>query len=582
MSTLHESEKTHQGMLPQSPALESASADNREGKGETGRGRRGYLATVVQHGRGETVRDHLPVQRHFAEPDSSGEAEDRGLAAPPAITTQRVNVLDKHGHPLMPCNPARARKLLHARRARVHRLVPFVIRLVDRDAATSEVPGVELGIDPGSKFTGMSIFRVDDKHVRHGHVSLEVAHRGELIHKHMGQRSAYRRRRRTANLRYRTPRFANRHPEACANCGKNAKHGARYCRPCASTRSYVDNGYRRHRLPPSLQHRVDTTMAVVIRLRRWAPVTAIHQELVRFDMQKMESPEITGVEYSQGTLAGYEVREYLLEKWGRECAYCDIRGVSLQVEHIWPKARGGTNRVSNLTLACAGCNKAKDSLPVEVFLAKDPKRLAQILAQAKAPLKDAAAGNATRWALWRELEDTGLPVFTGSGGRTKWNRSRFSVPKSHTLDALCVGDAGDAGDAGGVASLPGTVLEALATGRGCYARTRPDAYGFPRLHLPRGKVHRGFATGDHVRAVVPSAKKAGTYVGRVAVRSSGSFNIKAKGGTVQGISYRHCTLLQRGDGWGYEHREEALAFGPSGTIPPTAEARGCSSHTHSR
>jgi hypothetical protein len=119
-----------------------------------------------------------------------------------------------------------------------------------------------------------------------------------------------------------------------------------------------------------------------------------------------------------------------------------------------------------------------------------------------------------------------------------------------------------------VVSYPTTVTLAKATGRGSYSRTRPDAYGFPRLYLPRTKAVHGFSTGDLVRAVVPKGKHQGTHVGRVAVRSSGSFNIKTKGATVQGISHRHCTLLQRGDGWEYGHREEVRASGPSGTIPP--------------
>lgn len=75
------------------------------------------------------------------------------------------------------------------------------------------------------------------------------------------------------------------------------------------------------------------------------------RELVKFDTQKMQNPEIDGVEYQQGELAGYEVREYLLEKWGRKCAYCDKDGVSLQIEHIHPRAKGGSNRVSNLALS---------------------------------------------------------------------------------------------------------------------------------------------------------------------------------------------------------------------------------------
>src|SRR5262249_23932143 len=77
-------------------------------------------------------------------------------------------------------------------------------------------------------------------------------------------------------------------------------------------------------------------------------------ELVRFDTRLMENAEISGIEYQQGELAGYEPKEYLLLKWGHECVYkskgpCDQ---DLEVEHITPRSRGGTNRVSNLTIAC--------------------------------------------------------------------------------------------------------------------------------------------------------------------------------------------------------------------------------------
>ena len=409
---------------------------------------------------------------------------------------------------------------------------------------------MELGLDPGSKKTGVSVFRVDGEGARHGLCSFELEHRGQHIRKKMGQRAGYRRRRRTVNLRYRKPRFDNR------------------TKP---------KGW----LAPSLRHRVDNTMSMVTRLRRWAPVVGVHQELVRFDTQQMENPEVAGVEYQQGTLVGFEVREYLLEKWERRCAYCGAEGVPLNLDHITPKSKGGTNRVSNLALACVPCNQEKDNSEltgwlVQRFGEEEGHRVAgRVLAAAKAPLKDAAAVNSTRWALFEALRATGLPVSTGSGGKTKWNRTRCSLSKSHALDALCVGDTP------GVVSYPAGVTLAKATGRGTYARTRPDAYGFPRLYLPRTKAVHGFQTGDLVRAVVPTGKHQGTHVGRVAVRSSGSFNIKTKGVTVQGISYRHCTLLQRGDGWEYGHREEVRASGPSGAIPLRAEAVGFSSHTHS-
>ena len=266
---------------------------------------------------------------------------------------------------------------------------------------------------------------------------------------------------------------------------------------------------------------------------------------MRFDTQAMQTPGITGVQYQQGTLAGYEVREYLLEKWQRTCAYCGAQQVPLQIEHIQPKSLGGSDRISNLTLACAPCNQRKGHRPVAEFLHGQPEQLKRLHAQAKAPLKDAAAVNATRWALYETLKATGLPVETGSGGRTKWNRTRLEVPKTHALDAACVGPV----DAQHGWAVP--TLAIRCTGRGSYQRTRLNGSGFPRGYLTRRKRIHGFQTGDRVVATVPTGTKMGTYVGRVAVRATGSFNIQTPAGVVQGISHRHCRLLQRADGYGY-------------------------------
>jgi 5-methylcytosine-specific restriction endonuclease McrA len=441
-----------------------------------------------------------------------------------------VFVLDRKKKPLMPCSEKRARLLLERGRARVHRLVPFTIRLVDREQEDCALQHVRIKLDPGSKTTGVALVRESEEvdpetgevqRSAHALFLAELAHRGHSIRDALTQRRAFRRRRRSANLRYRAARFNNRR------------------RP---------KGW----LPPSLQHRVDTAMSWARRLCRWAPVSALSQELVRFDTQALQNPEISGAEYQQGTLAGYEVREYLLEKWGRKCAYCDAHDVPLEIDHIHPKSRGGSDRVSNLTLACRPCNQRKANRDVADFLAKDPKRLAHIEAQAKAPLRDAAAVNSTRWALWRRLKDTGLDVETSTGGRTKWNRHRLNIPKAHALDAACVGEVH------AVANWQIPVLVIKATGHGSYQRTRLNAFGFPRGYLTRSKSAFGFHTGDLVRAVVAAGKKAGTYIGRVAIRASGSFNIQAATGLVQGIHHRFCALLQRADGYGYSWTRIAI------------------------
>ncbi|MBB6000548.1 hypothetical protein [Streptomonospora salina] len=159
------------------------------------------------------------------------------------------------------------------------------------------------------------------------------------------------------------------------------------------------------------------------------------------------------------------------------------------------------------------------------------------------------------WALWRAL-DTRLPTHAGSGGRTKWNRTRNRLPKTHTLDALCAGTTDT------VTATVSAVLVAACTGRGTHARTRCGKHGFPRLYMPRTKAFHGFATGDLVRAVVPTGKNAGTHTGRVAVRSNGKFNVTTDRGAVQGIHHRHVRRLQRGDGYGYTTGKEGAASSP--------------------
>ena len=62
---------------------------------------------------------------------------------------------------------------------------------------------------------------------------------------------------------------------------------------------------------------------------------------------------------------------------------------------------------------------------MEDFLHNKPDLLKRILAQAKRPLKDASAVNATRWKLFETLKQTGLPVRCGSGGRTKMEPYAF-------------------------------------------------------------------------------------------------------------------------------------------------------------
>lgn len=265
-----------------------------------------------------------------------------------------VFVLDSNRQPLDPCHPARARELLRKGRAAVFRRYPFTIILKDR--SDGNVSTHRLKLDPGSKTTGIAIVQEATNHVVWAG---ELTHRGQAIRDALLARQALRRGRRARHARYRQARFDNRR------------------RP---------DGW----LAPSLMHRVLTTETWVARLRRAGPIMAISMELVRFDTQLLDNAEISGFAYQQGELAGYEVREYLLEKWNRTCAYCGKKDAPLQIEHLTPRGRGGSDRVSNLTLACEPCNQKKNTQTAAEF------GFPQLAAKAKQPLKDAAAVNATR------------------------------------------------------------------------------------------------------------------------------------------------------------------------------------------
>jgi len=79
---------------------------------------------------------------------------------------------------------------------------------------------------------------------------------------------------------------------------------------------------------------------------------------------------------------------------------------------------------------------------------------------------------------------------------------------------------------------------------------RVNKYGFPRTKAKGAKVVKGFKTGDIVKAVVTKGKYLGTYVGRVAIRKTGSFNIKTATETVT-VSWKYCTRLHSADGYAY-------------------------------
>ena len=396
---------------------------------------------------------------------------------------------------------------------------------------------VSLKFDPGSRTTGIALV-ADFASGQTLIWAANLTHRSLIIKDRMQKRSNVRKSRRSRKVRYRKKRFSNR------------------SRP---------KGW----LAPSLKSRVLNVSTWARRLIDWVPISRIEVETARFDTQKLMNPEISGVEYQEGTLAGYEVREYLLEKWGRKCAYCGKEGVPLQIEHIHPKSKGGSNRVSNLTMGCDDCNTDKGNKKIEDYLAHDPERLTYINSNRKAPLKDAAAMNSIRYAIGDALKSFKLPITFHTGAQTKMNRIKLGYHKDHWVDAACVGKTGE-----GVKKPDKfTPLYIKAIGRRP-VRCAVTSNGFPRTKLnsarpPRGKKTGkrerqkprgpkrvyGFQTGDIVKGKVTKGKNKGIHIGRVTIRASGSFSLTTRQKRKISVSWKNCILLQRADGYEYSQKQ---------------------------
>ncbi len=300
-----------------------------------------------------------------------------------------VYVLNMRGTPLMPTTPQKARKLVKEKKAEVIQRLPFTIRL---QYATGEAKQeIKLGIDAGYSVIGFSA-NTENQEVISGELELRKDNSKKLT-----ERKQYRRNRRNS-LWYRKPRFDNR----------------------VSTKK---KGW----FAPSIRHKLDAHKKLIAKIEQLLPITTVIVEIATFDAHKMKNPEVTGVEYQQGELQGYEVREYLLEKWQRKCAYCGKKNIKLEIEHFIPKSRGGSNRVDNLTISCRKCNVKKGNQTATEFGFPKIEKLA------KQFLKAIPFMNVVRTHLVSDLGCESTYSFI-----TKHDRIKLGLEKSHFNDAFVI------------------------------------------------------------------------------------------------------------------------------------------------
>ena len=369
-------------------------------------------------------------------------------------------------------------------------------------------------LDPGSRTTGIAIVDNKDSVV----MLAEIEHRGYIVKKNLDDRRIVRRNRRNRKTRYRPARFLNR------------------TKP---------QGW----IAPSVKSRTDNVINFIKKYKKLLNINKVMIERVSFDVTQMTSDtKLYGVKYQQGPLYQTKIRSYLFKKYNGQCVYCGAKAE--EIEHIVPKSKGGTDSLYNLVIACKKCNKLKGKLSLKEF-GKTMNKDFSHLKPKKLP-KDASIVQLARNYMVKEITKLVSNTTTHDSWMTKNNRDQLGLPKEHYYDALSVGEIPSKFN-----FLTDKVLQISAKGRGSRQMCSMNKYGFPRTSAKASKSVNGFQTGDMVKAVVTKGSKIGEYLGRVAVRSKRSFDIKTKSGLVKDIGYRYCHLIQRGDGYLYSYERRA-------------------------
>ena len=422
-----------------------------------------------------------------------------------------VLVIDKHKKPCNTISEAYARRLLFKKQAVIHKRFPFTIRLKN-DRAVLKDRAYTVKLDPGSKTTGVAI--VDDKD---SVVMLaEIEHRGHIIKRSMDSRRAIRRHRRNRKTRYRPARFLNR---------------------------IKPKGW----LAPSVKSRANNVINFIKKYKKFLTINKVMIEHISFDVAQMTSDDcLMGTGYQQGPLYKQKLKSFIFGRSNGKCVYCGAKAT--EIDHVVPRANGGTNSTYNLVASCRNCNEKKSNLTLKAFgklVGKDFSKLAP----KKLP-KDAAIVQIARNYMIKEVTKLVSDTTSHEAWLTKYNRDQLGLPKEHYYDALSVGEIPSKFN-----FFTDKILLISAKGRGSRQMCRVDKYGFPRTSAKASKSVKGFQTGDMVKAIVPKGLKRGEYLGKVAVRSSRFFDIQTKTKTIQGIWYKHFHIVQRSDGYLYSYKE---------------------------
>ena len=301
-----------------------------------------------------------------------------------------VFVLNKHGKPLMPCKPRKARILLKEKKAKIVSYEPFTIQLLYGSSGYKQETTV--GIDTGAKNIGVAV-KTQNKVIAKGEIEL----RGD-IKSNLDTRRQYRRSRRNRKTRYRQARFNNRKKP---------------------------DGW----LPPSMQTRINHTFKWIDKFTSLLPNPKLIIEVGKFDIQKMQNPTIEGKEYQEGNTYGYyDVRYYVFARDNYTCQVCKKQNKILQTHHIIYKSEGGSNRANNLITVCTDCHTHENHQQGQVFHK-------WMLEGKKLPsYKETPFMNTIRKRIFKKYPNAEIVY----GSYTTVKRKELGLEKTHYNDALAI------------------------------------------------------------------------------------------------------------------------------------------------